>query len=594
MPHPIRDFLEVRSAGANGFSPDGSRVLVSSNLTGTSQLYRVARTGGELEQVTGFDEPVAGSYMPTTDDVILQHDVGGNERLQISLIDDGGRDLRELVHDPEHIHRVGGVTRDGALLAYSSNRRNGTDFDVYVRDLGTGEERCVWAPGGWCDASGFSPDGRYLAVARLTERSGDNEAHLIDLADGSTVEVAPHTDEAYVGAPHWLPDSSAFFFSASVDREFEAVHRYDMSSGRVDPVIEPDWDAACSIDEGGTTLAVRINEDGYSRVELYDPHTLRRRGELPLPGRGQVGGVRFTKDGGHACFSFVSPVEPGDAWVHDLTTGETTRLTDSPCPVPRDALVEPELHRFPSFDGESIPVFLFRPRGSRGEVPVVVQIHGGPESQYVPAFNPVTQYLVDHGFAVAAPNVRGSTGYGKRYEHLDDVRKRLDSVRDLEALHAWLGSVGGIDQRRAALMGGSYGGYMVLAGLAFQPQLWAAGVDVVGISSLVTFLENTAPWRRRFREREYGSLERDRDFLVEVSPITHVDRMRAPLMIIHGANDPRVPLGEAEQIHEVLRQKDVASELLVYHDEGHGLAKLRNRLDAYPKVADFLHRHLGA
>jgi dipeptidyl aminopeptidase/acylaminoacyl peptidase len=219
---------------------------------------------------------------------------------------------------------------------------------------------------------------------------------------------------------------------------------------------------------------------------------------------------------------------------------------------------------------------------------VVIMIHGGPESQLRPVFQPLAQYFVSHGYAVAGPNVRGSTGYGKRYEHLDDVRKRLDSVRDVVALHDWLGEHPRVDATRAVLYGGSYGGYMVLAGLAFFPERWAAGIETVGISSLVTFLENTADWRRAVREREYGSLERDRAFLHEVSPLTHVDRIAAPLFIIHGANDPRVPLGEAEQIHRSLTERGVQCELLVYPDEGHGLAKLANRLDAYPKACAFM------
>jgi len=255
--------------------------------------------------------------------------------------------------------------------------------------------------------------------------------------------------------------------------------------------------------------------------------------------------------------------------------------------------VGPELHRFASFDGEQIPVFLYRPRTTEATPPVVVWVHGGPESQYVPSFNPVIQYLVARGYAVAAPNVRGSTGYGKRFSQLDDRRKRLDSVADLAALHDWLRGTGGVDGGRAALFGGSYGGYMVLAGLAFQPERWAAGVSVVGISSLKTFLENTAAWRRKFREREYGSLADDADFLLEASPLTHADAIRAPLFLIHGENDPRVPVGEARQIYDLMRAKGIRSELLIYPDEGHGLAKLKNRLDAYPKAADFLDEVLG-
>ena len=225
-------------------------------------------------------------------------------------------------------------------------------------------------------------------------------------------------------------------------------------------------------------------------------------------------------------------------------------------------------------------------------MPVIVSIHGGPEVQARPIWSAVNVYWVSRGFAVAVPNVRGSTGYGKRYEHLDDRHKRPDSVRDLASLHGWLAASETVDASRVALAGGSYGGYMALAGLAFHPELFAAGVDIVGISSLVTFLENTSVWRRAFREREYGYLATDREFLEQASPITHAGRIRAPLFIVHGANDPRVPLSEAQQLHAELERRGVPSELLVYDDEGHGLQKLKNRLDAYPRVADFLERVL--
>jgi dipeptidyl aminopeptidase/acylaminoacyl peptidase len=223
---------------------------------------------------------------------------------------------------------------------------------------------------------------------------------------------------------------------------------------------------------------------------------------------------------------------------------------------------------------------------------VVLVVHGGPEGQAVRGFDPIAQALAQAGFAVAVPNVRGSTGYGKRFAGLDDVERRLDSVADLGAIHEWLPSVG-LDPDRAALWGGSYGGYMVLAGLAFQPERWAAGVDIVGISDLVTFLENTSPYRRAAREREYGSLAAHREVLAAASPLRRVDAIRAPLFVIHGANDPRVPLSEAEQLVASLRTRGVPCELLVYADEGHGLAKLANRLDAYPRAIEFLAERLG-
>ncbi|HEV8357538.1 MAG TPA: S9 family peptidase, partial [Gemmatimonadales bacterium] len=392
-------------------------------------------------------------------------------------------------------------------------------------------------------------------------------------------------------APQWV-SASAFLCASNEGRETVAIRRYDVDSREWTTVLESSWDLACWIYHPARTLLVEENADGYSRLELRDPETLDLRRELPLPGRGVLGmpyeEPRFSPDGRLLAYQFTSPVTPGDVWLTDVATGETRRLTRSPNELDEAELVEPALHRFPSFDGESIPVFLFEPGQRDGPAPAVFVIHGGPEAQLRPVWAPLIQYFVSHGLAVAAPNVRGSTGYGKRYQHLDDVERRLDSVHDLAALHDALAGAGRIDRARSVLYGGSYGGYMVLAGLAFQPERWAAGIDIVGISSLLTFLENTADWRRPFREREYGSLERDREFLLEVSPLTHVDRIRAPLFVIHGANDPRVPVGEAEQIHRSLTERGIRCELLVYEDEGHGLKKLRNRLDAFPRAAAFL------
>jgi dipeptidyl aminopeptidase/acylaminoacyl peptidase len=361
-------------------------------------------------------------------------------------------------------------------------------------------------------------------------------------------------------------------------------------------VRESEWDLEPYGDDAGRSVLVLANEDGYSRLELRDPQTLALRDRVPVPGNGVVEQPVFSKDGSLLAFSFSSAVEPHDVYLYDLNRDSLQRLTTSPRDVDPAALVEPTLHRFESFDGESVPVYLFEPEGE-GPFPVVVTVHGGPESQWLPwfapSFAPLTQHLVSHGYAVAAPNVRGSTGYGKRYAQLDDVEKRLDSVRDLASLHEWLSARPEIDGSRAAVYGRSYGGYMVLAALAFQPELWAAGIEAVGISSLVTFLENTSDYRRAAREREYGSLVHDREFLLKASPMTHIDAIRAPLFIQHGRNDPRVPVSESEHIHAVLTEKGIPSELLIFEDEGHTVAKLSNRIETFTRAVAFLERVLA-
>jgi dipeptidyl aminopeptidase/acylaminoacyl peptidase len=589
----LRDLLEARTALPADFSADGEHLLVRSDLTGTMQLYRVGRDSRELEPLTDLPEPVDGRYVPGTDRILLQMDEGGNERAQLYLLDVGPITApTSLVYEPDFLHETPVCTRSGTALAYACNRRNGVDFDVFVRDLGSGEERCLYDNGGYLWTGGFSPDGRLLAVLKAGELTGDNDLYLVDVETGELVEDFAHEGDAVYGEPMWLPDGSTFLFATSQDRETTALARYELASRSWRYVLESEWDLTCSVDWAGRNLVVEANEDGYSRLELRDPRTVELRSEIPLPGRGVVNMPIQSADGRFLAFQFTSPLEPGDVWLYDVDAGRTTRVTQSPHSFSQDELVEPELHRFSSFDSERVPVFLYLPR-SESPAPVVVTVHGGPEAQARPKWDPLTQYFVSSGYAVAAPNVRGSTGYGKRYEHLDDIRLRLDSVRDLAALHDWLGETGRVDAERTALIGGSYGGYMVLAGLAFEPDRWAAGIDVVGISNLVTFLENTSPYRRAVREREYGSLDGDRDFLLQASPISRIDDVRAPLFIIHGANDPRVPLGEAEQIHRALSERGVRSELLVYPDEGHGLAKLPNKLDAYPKAVAFLEEMLG-
>lgn len=590
----LRTLLELRQATPLSFFGDGLTLLVGSDLPGTRQLFLADVEGGGLTQLTDFDEPVRGQAL-ADGRILLEIDEGGNERTQLFLLDaEPGAVPERLVVDPHFMHRSPCADPDGTLVAYVTNRRNGVDFDVVVRTLATGVEQ-VFERGGWWDTVGFSPDGLWVAALRLGERAGDSDLYLFNVANGVVVHATPHGDEAEYGVPAWLPDSSAFFAATSEGRDTLAIGRYELETGEWSMAVESPWDLDCVIDRVGRTLLVSANEDGRSTLQLRDPRTLALREEVFLP-HGVVEQPVFTPDGALLAVAFSCPTEPHDVYLYDVFASGLSRLTTSSAEVDPDELVLPELHRFDSFDGESIPVFLFEPEGG-GPFPVVVTVHGGPEAQwrpwFAPSFAPLTQYLVSRGYAVAAPNVRGSTGYGKRFEHLDDVGLRLDSVRDLAALHDWLSARPKIDGSRAVLYGRSYGGYMVLAGLAFQPERWAAGIEMAGISSLVTFLENTSPYRRAAREREYGSLERDRELLVEVSPMTHVDAIRAPLFIQHGLNDPRVPVSESEHIHEVLTEKGIRCDLVIYPNEGHGIEKLPNRIDAFTRAVAFLDEVLG-
>lgn len=607
----LHTLLQARSAAVldERIDADGtSRLLLRSDLPGTMQLYE--RSDDDLRQLTDFAGPVADArYVPGTALVVLATDAGGDERHQLSLLDlddPPGADrtkLRALTDDPRHVHGLAGVSRDGRLVAFVSNRRNGVDFDVYVHELDSGEQRCLYDRGGWCSAaSGFSPDGYLLSVSRVGSRPMDNDLLLLAVEGGDpAVLPLPHRDEAAVVGPSgWLGDD-LLLVATNVGRDTEALVSVDLRSGRVTTVLESDHDLAAWTSADGRRALVVENVDESSRARRYDVRVEGRRvhlvggTEVPLPDADAV--IAFSHllpdpllgDDGSITFTASSPAVPGDVWrVQD---GSLARLTTSPGAPDPAVVVRPERHRVPSFDGLEVPVLLYRPHRAPEPPPVVLVIHGGPEGQSQTSFSPIVQALAARGYAVAVPNVRGSTGYGKRYYGLDDTTRRLDSVADLAAIADWLPGAG-LDQRRAALWGGSYGGYMVLAGVAFQPDRWAAGVDIVGISDLVSFLENTSDYRRAAREREYGSLTEDRAFLASASPMRKVDDIRAPLFVIHGANDPRVPLSEAEQLIASLQRRGVPCELLVYGDEGHGLARLANRLDAYPRAIAFLDRIL--
>ncbi|HSK74299.1 MAG TPA: S9 family peptidase, partial [Pyrinomonadaceae bacterium] len=308
--------------------------------------------------------------------------------------------------------------------------------------------------------------------------------------------------------------------------------------------------------------------------------------------------------------TFASAKYNTDIWVYDLRTRQLTQITKSDrAGIPQSSFVEPQLIKYKTFDGREIPAWFYRPQVSfvtrngtlpplsgkmnvNKNLPVIISVHGGPEGQERPGFSPLYQYYLSRGYAILATNVRGSTGYGKTYSHLDDVEKREDSVKDLAAAVDWLKTSGGADPKRIAVMGGSYGGYMTMAAITLYPDLFAAAVNTVGIVNWETFLKNTSGYRRRQREVEYGMLDKDIDFLRRISPIAKVDRIKTPLMVIHGKNDPRVPYTEAEQLVEALRKRNVAVEYVLFEDEGHGVSKLKNRLVVYPKVADFLDKYM--
>jgi dipeptidyl aminopeptidase/acylaminoacyl peptidase len=566
---------------------DAGRLLIGNDESGSTQLHELA-PDGHRSVLTALGEPCWGRYLPGQRALVVSADDGGTERAQLWLRSlDGDRPgLEPLVTDPAYIHTLLDVAAD--RVVYATNRRNGVDFDVVLRTVSSGAEQVIWDGGGWFTAAALSPDGQYIALQRESLLPASTQLFLADIATGA---VAPITDAELPGewlAPRWM--GSVVLSASDAGAEFHSVRRYDVATHSWSVLLDADGsDCRAWPSPDGTRLAVVTRDDGSDRLAVYDVvgSALTGRAEVALPHAGVVSFRRqlcWSPLSSELGLTFSSPIQPPDVYV--WRDGAIERRTVSNPQLATAGLVQPSSHRVPTPDGEQVPVFVYA-----GGATAVLAIHGGPEAACVRDWSPMHAALALAGHTVVAPNVRGSAGYGRRWLSLDDVELRLDSVADLAAIHGWLPSLG-VDAWRVALYGGSYGGYMVLAGLAFQPELWAAGVDVVGISSLVTFLENTSAYRRAYREREYGSLADDREFLEKASPLSRLGDVRAPLFVVHGANDPRVPLSEAEQIAAALRSRGIECELRVYPDEGHGLAKRANRLDAYPAMIAFLTRHL--
>ncbi|WP_201385669.1 S9 family peptidase [Ktedonobacter sp. SOSP1-85] len=598
-------YLNVRSATGASFSPDGQHISFLTNITGVAEVWNVSIDQPNLQepawpqQLTFRGERVSSAtFAPHADTLLVSGDIGGNERAQLFLLSADGSEFRALTEKPEVMHSFGGWSPDGERIVYSSNERDARFFDVYEMQVNTGESRLLLEQDGSNMPVHYSPDGKQVLVRRV-ESLSRNSLILIDIDSGEARDLTPDLGEgaALYATPFWSADRKGLYLLCNRERDFLSLAYLDLATTELRYLSDIPWDVeALAVTRDGASLAMVINEDGISRLELFDvAQGWEQRHVLLAPTlpKSVVLDLAWSQDGAKLAITLSGADEPTDIWIWDMAGGHIQRATlSSTGGIPRASFVAPAVVRYPSFDGRDIPAFLYQPAGAQKNLPVVISVHGGPESQERPWFNPIYQYLVARGYAVLAPNVRGSTGYGYTYQSLDDVRKRMDSVADLKAAVEWLRESGIADPERIAVYGGSYGGFMVLAAVTTYPDLWAAAVDIVGIANFVTFLENTGPWRRKWREAEYGTLEQDRAFLEQISPIHAVDKITAPLFVVHGANDPRVPLGEAEQVVNALRQRNVPVEYLVFADEGHGLIKRDNRLKAYPAIADFLDSHV--
>ena len=614
IPPEIADSLNryqnVREARFGDWMRDGSGIYVSTRFGDTDQVHRVDMPGGMRRQMTFFTEPVFSvSRRPGSDELIFTRDSGGNEFSQVFLMDPATGDAA-MLSDGES--RNGGVVwdRQGSRIAFQSTRRNGASNDIWIMDpadassaelVVESQDGSLWGP------VEFAASGARLLVANYVSIT-DSRVHLVDLDSGNVTLLAGGGAETSSNVPIAIDDGGdGFWFLTNAGGEFTQLAWQSMAPGAAPSIVTADipWDVTeAVISNDRRKIAFIVNADGMSALYLLDTETRKYRRVDSLP-TGLAGLLRFSPDDSRLGMTLNTPQTPSDAFVlalgpAPLDYGQLVRWTFSEVGgLDTSQFVTPELVHYPTFDTVNgaprmIPAWLYRPHGD-GPFPVVVSIHGGPESQARPAFNSAYQFWLNElGVAILVPNVRGSSGYGKTYVTLDNGFRREDSVRDIGSLLDWIDTRPDLDGDRVAVIGGSYGGYMVLASAVHFSDRLRAAVDIVGISSFVTFLENTQDYRRDLRRVEYGD-ERDpamRAHLEKISPVNNVEKIRVPMFVVQGQNDPRVPVTEAEQIVAALREQGSTVWYMNALNEGHGYRKKENR-DLYQQATVlFLRQYL--
>jgi len=593
--YPLRQYLSIRAAASPTLSPDGSQVACLMRITGAAQVWRVAANSGWPDQLTFFSGNInAVSWSPTGEWILVSADHDGDEQYQLYLVKPDGTRTVALTSDPKVRHLVGGWSHNGRSIFYASNRRNPQFTDCYVMDIASRKEKLVFQKDSSVFASALSRDGRWLSATESTSNFNSN-LYLANTQTGETRELTPHSGDVRFSCIDFSTDDKTLYTTSDEGREFTNLAEIDLASGKRKFVHEDSMDVDNALlSPDGRTIAYNVNREGYQELRFLDTAANRTVKTPKLPeGTISIGG--FAQTGRKLAITVGTPTLNGDIFVLDTGSGRLTRSTySSLAGIDPATFVQPRLIHYNTFDRREIPALLYEPRsnGSSAPAPVILSVHGGPEAQERPLFTSLYQYFVSRGYAVLAPNIRGSAGYGKTYLALDNGPKRWDALKDLNAAVDWVGTQPALDSKRVAIFGGSYGGFAVLAMLAHYPARFAAGIDMFGVTDFKTFLKNTSAYRRANRAAEYGDPVRDSEYMDAISPALHAQNIRAPLFVLQGSNDPRVPESESAQIVAKVKAAGGTVDYLLFPDEGHGFTKLPNRIKAYESVVAFLDKYL--
>ena len=595
--YTIEQFMATTSLTGASFSKDEKQILFSSNESGIFNAYTLPVGGGKPRALTASktDTTYAVGYFYNDDRILFTRDGGGNEQNHLYVRELDGKE-RDLTPGDKLKASFAGWKPDGSGFYVVTNERDPKFFDLYLYDAATYARTTVYKNDSGMNVSSISRDGNWLAFNKPATTS-DSDVYVYDVQAREMKHVTPHKEPASHSAETFDPASKRLLFTSNAEGEFARIKAYDLASGATSDVEKADWDLlGTGYSRNGRHRVSMVNRDGSIEVRLYDdagnPVALPK-----LPG-GEMRQVTFSESGNLMAFYLNGDRSPSNLYVHDFRNGKTVQLTRSLNPeIDPNDLVEAEVVRFKSFDGMVIPSIYYRPKGASpsAKVPAVVFVHGGPGGQTMRGYSAQIQYLVNHGYAVLGINNRGSSGYGKTFFRADDRKHGMEPLWDCVEAKTWLASQGDIDPERIGIMGGSYGGYMTLAALAFRPEAFKVGIDIFGVSNWVRTLESIPPYweaQRKALYDEIGDPVKDKDFLVATSPLFHAHHIRKPLMVIQGANDPRVIKAESDEIVEAVRKNRVEVEYVVFDDEGHGFSKKKNAAVANARILAFLDKHL--
>ncbi|HET6975745.1 MAG TPA: alpha/beta fold hydrolase [Pyrinomonadaceae bacterium] len=597
--YTIEQFMNTVRIGGSSFSSDEKSILFHSNKTGIYNVYSVPVSGGAAAQLTSStkESTFAVSYFPKDTRFLYTYDRGGNENSHIYLREQDGSE-RDLTPGDKVKANFLGWSHDRKSFFFSTNERDARFFDIFEMPIDTFKATMLYKDETGLEASTISDDKKYIAFQKNGASQADSDIFLYNTATKEMKNITTHKGDVANGAETFDVNSKYLYYLTDAGSEFRYVARYDLATAKSEVVEKTPWDVAYTyFSQTGKYRVTAINEDARTKIKIYDTAT-GKLVSLPQLPNADITGVNISPSEKLMAFYLNGDRSPSNLYVYDFVTRKATKLSDSLNPeINSSDLVDSQVIRYKSFDGVDVPSILYKPKAASAtsKAPALVLVHGGPGGQTRVGYSALTQYLVNHGYVVLGVNNRGSSGYGKSFFASDDGKHGREPLWDCVEAKKYLASLGYVDEKKIGIMGGSYGGYMVLAALAFKPQEFAVGVDLFGVSNWVRTLQSIPPYWESFRKalyKEIGDPNTELENLRAVSPLFHADKIVKPLIVLQGANDPRVIKPESDEIVDNIKKRGGVVEYVLFDNEGHGFTKKANEIRAYKGILDFLDRYL--